>query len=429
MQVKTNYRYNIFFLVLLLALINYIDRGALSYSGEFILSEYGLDKKSWGKMLGFFGYGYMFGALLGGLMADRLGPKKVWLIAGISWSIFEILTAFAGDIGLAFFGGSVLAGFGVMRILFGFAEGPTYSVINKTIGNWAAPKERGFVVSMGLLSTPLGALLTAPIAVGLLAWTQSWRATFIVLGIVGLIALFFLMRILTDTPAKNKKISKAELEIIGKATQHQSVDNNEDKAIQWWHFFKSKTLLLNTVGYFAFQYVNFLLLTWTPKYLQDTFGYDLNSLWYMGMIPWVGACFTILLGGKISDYLLKKTGSLKIARGYFAAILLLFTTISFLSINLVTSAIVVITIITIGNALNSFANTVYWTVVIDTAPRSKVGTFSGFMHFFANIASVLAPTLTGFLVISWGYNAMFIAASIVTCLGMFCMLLIKPGKL
>lgn len=414
--------------MLLLALINYIDRGALSYSGIFIIDEYGLDKKSWGEVLGFFGYGYMFGALLGGMLSDKFGPKRVWLFAGIAWSVFEILTAWAGDIGMMFFGGSVLAGFGVMRILFGFAEGPAYSVINKTISNWAAPKERGFVVSMGLLSTPLGALLTAPVAVFLLSYSGSWKVAFIVLGVAGMIVLFFLMRVMSDYPHQNPKVSKEELAIIG----DKNIDENtlrQNINLKWWHFFKSKTLVLNTIGYFAFNYVNFLLLTWTPKYLQDTFGYDLSSLWYMGMIPWTGACVTILLGGKISDFLLHKTGSLRLARGYFAAVLLLLTTFSFLSVGLVHSVILVIAMITIGNALNSFANTVYWTVVIDTAPKQKVGTFSGIMHFFGNIASVLAPTLTGYLVSSMGYEAMFVAAGVVTCVGCFCMLLIKPGKL
>lgn len=423
-----SYRYNVFFLVLLLALINYIDRGALSYSGIFIIDEYGLDKKSWGEVLGFFGYGYMFGALLGGMLSDKFGPKRVWLFAGIAWSVFEILTAWAGDIGMMFFGGSVLAGFGVMRILFGFAEGPAYSVINKTISNWAAPKERGFVVSMGLLSTPLGALLTAPVAVFLLSYSGSWKVAFIVLGVAGMIVLFFLMRVMSDYPHQNPKVSKEELAIIGERNINENT-LTQNINLKWWHFFKSKTLVLNTIGYFAFNYVNFLLLTWTPKYLQDTFGYDLSSLWYMGMIPWTGACVTILLGGKISDFLLHKTGSLRLARGYFAAILLLLTTFSFLSVSLVHSVILVIAMITIGNALNSFANTVYWTVVIDTAPKQKVGTFSGIMHFFGNIASVLAPTLTGYLVSSMGYEAMFVAAGVVTCVGCFCMLLIKPGKL
>jgi MFS transporter, ACS family, hexuronate transporter len=145
---NTRFRYTIFVLMVLIMLINYIDRGALSYAASFVTGEYKLDKQSWGAVLGYFGYGYMFGALLGGAMADRLGPRRVWLIAGTAWSIFEMCTAYAGDLGLALMGGSALAGFAVIRILFGFAEGPSYSNINKTMSVWATRKERGFAISI-----------------------------------------------------------------------------------------------------------------------------------------------------------------------------------------------------------------------------------------------------------------------------------------
>src|SRR5260370_2801562 len=108
-------------------------------------------------------------------------------------------------------GGSALGGFAFMRVLFGFAEGPVYSTINKTMSAWATRKERGFAISIGLLSTPLGALLTAPVSVGLLMLTGSWRPMFIVLGGACLIALVVFMRGFTDRPANNPRVGAAEL--------------------------------------------------------------------------------------------------------------------------------------------------------------------------------------------------------------------------
>nr|WP_116521608.1 MFS transporter [Achromobacter insuavis] len=424
---NSRFRYRIFTMVVLLALINYIDRGAMSYAAAHITGEYGLDRGDWGAVLGYFGYGYMVGALFGGMLADRFGPRKVWIVAGVTWSIFEIATAWAGDFGLAFLGGSALAGFATIRILFGAAEGPAYSIINKTIANWATPRERGFVVGFGLLSTPLGALLTAPVAVGLLSLTGSWRAMFYILGAAGLLVLVLFMRIFTDRPDTNPRVSPAELREIQAARAEQAAAQGDAPALPWWSFFRSKTLLLNTLGYFSFNYVNFLLLTWTPKYLQDTFGYSLSSLWYMGMIPWTGACVTVLLGGRISDMLAKRTGNLKIARSWFAAGCLLATTLCFLMVSQAQSVFAVIALMTLANALNAMPNSVYWAVVIDTAPASRVGTFSGLMHFFANIASILAPTLTGYLAVRHGYSVMFVAASVATAVGMIAMLQVRPG--
>lgn len=427
---STSFRYTIFFMVVILALINYIDRGAISYASASIIEEFGFDKADWGAVMGYFGYGYMVGALFGGALADRLGPRKVWLYAGVTWSIFEVATAYAGQIGLMFFGGSALAGFAVIRILFGLAEGPAYSIINKTNANWATRQERGLVVSIGLLSTPLGALLTAPVAVGLLVLTGSWRVTLIVLGVGGLLFLIFFMMIFTSRPEENPRVSPEELKLIQEGRDGGQPVSPEGPVanIPWWSFFKSRTMVLNALGYGAFIYVNFLLLTWTPKYLQDNFGYSLASLWYLGMIPWVGACFTVLLGGKFSDWLLKRTGSLKIARSWFAAASLVCTALIFASVSQAQSAVTVIALMTLGNAMNALPNSVYWAVIIDTSPSSRVGTFSGITHFLANSCVVLAPTLTGVLVAKYGYSSMFVAAAIAAAIGALAMLVVSPGQ-
>ncbi len=168
------------------------------------------------------------------------------------------------------------------------------------------------------------------------------------------------------------------------------------------------------------------MLTWTPKYLQDTFDFKLSSLWYLGMIPWIGACITVLLGGRISDALRRKTGSLRIARSGLAVVSLFFTAVCFMFIPAMSSVTGVLLLMAVGNAFNFVPNTVYWTVIIDTEP-SKAGTFGGVTHFFTNIATIVAPTLTGVLVKGYGYSAMFTAAAVAACIGMVAMAFVKPG--
>jgi sugar phosphate permease len=425
---QQNYRYKIMMMMVLMVMINYIDRGAISYGQKEIIAEFGFDTIAWGAVLGYFGYGYLFGSLFGGILSDKKGPKFVWIVIGISWSIFVISTAFAGDVGKALFGGSALAGFAVVRILFGFSEGPTFSTINKTNANWATPKERGFAASVGLLGTPLGALLTAPIAVGLLSLT-NWKVVFIILGSLGLLWIIGWSKMFTDLPENHPKVSKDELERIRSVKDllpdEKMVGQNDD-SVRWYYFFKSPTLLFNALGYFSFQYINFLLLTWTPKYLQDQFGFQLSSLWYLGMIPWVGAIFTVLVGGKISDALRVKTGSLRIARSGLAVISLLLTAICFMMIPTQDTITGVLILMAVGNAFNFLPNSVYWSVIIDTEP-GRAGTFGGITHFITNIATVLAPTLTGFLVMNYGYSSMFVAAGIAAVIGMIAMAFVKPG--
>lgn len=423
-----NYRFLIMGMIVFMVVVNYIDRGGISYAQKEIISTYGFSTAAWGSVLGYFGYGYMVGALFGGVLADRKGPKYVWILAGLGWSVFEMATAFAGDIGMALFGGSALAGFAVFRVLFGFAEGPVFSTINRTNANWAAPKERGFAASLGLLGTPLGALLTAPVAVALLSVT-SWQIMFVLLGVVGIVWVVVWAKVFTNQPEQHPKVSEEEIAVIRSEAdllENETTVVAEDPDVKWYHFFKNPTLVFNTIGYFAFQYVNFLLLTWTPKYLQDVFNFKLNSLWYLGMIPWIGACFTVLLGGKISDALRRKTGNLRIARSGLAVVSLLLTAVCFILIPTVHSIVAVMTLMAVGNAFNFLPNSVYWSVIIDTEPN-RAGTYGGVTHFFTNIATIVAPTLTGFLVGSYGYPSMFIAAVVAVVIGMVAMLFVKPG--
>lgn len=426
---RRNFRYVVFAMVVAITVINYVDRGAISYAAGPITDEFGLDAVAWGQVLGYFGYGYMAGALVGGVLADRQGPRWVWLWAVTAWSVFEAGMALAGQIGIVLFGGSALAGFAMFRILFGLAEGPTFSTINRTMANWATVRERGFAASLGLLGTPLGALLAAPIAVGLLTLTGDWRWMFVILGAVGFVWVLIWRRTFTDLPEDNPRVSSREIETI-RSTEDMTGDERsiatEDEKVPWWTFFRSRTLLCNALGYFAFQYVNFMILTWTPKYLQDTFGFELGALWYLGMIPWIGACFTVLLGGRASDWLRRRTGSLWVARSGFAAASLLLTTLCFSTIPLLPSVWTVLLVMSIGNALNSLPNAVYWIVVIDTAP-TRAGTFGGISHFITNIATIVAPTLTGYLVASQGYGSMFVATAVATGLGMLAMVFVRPG--
>lgn len=427
----TRFRHVIFALLVTVALINYIDRGAISFAAEGITHEFGFDKAKWGEVLSFFGYGYMVGALIGGWCADRFGPRTVWLWAGTLWSILEIASAWSGEIGMALLGGSALAGFGLVRILFGFAEGPAYANINRTMADWAAPKERGFAVALGAVSTPLGALLTAPVAVGLLTITGSWRTTFVVLGALGLVWLVAFMVLFRNTPEEHPRVSEAELAVIRAHDEEEGPEQAHDTdgpRVPVWRFFTSRTLMLNAVGYFAFQFVNFTILTWVPKYLQDGFGFSLTSLWYLGMIPWILPCITVLLGGRISDAIRRRTGSLVKARVLLALVSMALTATCFLIIPTVQSAAAVLALMAVGNGLNSLPNSVYWSVVIDTAP-SRAGTFGGITHFIANTATVLAPLVAGRLAAAYGYPAMFLAVGVVTLIGMAAMALVRPGRL
>lgn len=424
----TRYRYLIIFMVLLIMIINYIDRGALAYAQRDIIKEFGFTPAQWGSIQGYFGYGYIFGGLFGGALADKKGPRFVWLTFVTLWSIFVASTAYAGNIGIAFFGGSAMAGFFVVRALFGFAEGPSFVSMSRTLANWVSPKERTFTSSITLIGTPLGSLITAPIAVFLLSVTD-WRTLLLILGGFGIVWAIIFARIFTNLPEEHPKVSKEELAEIRSGATALKVENDAIQVQEghWYDFFKNSSYLCNTVGFFGISYIIFMLLTWTPKYLQDVYNMSLSSLWYLGMVPWIGPIFTTPLGGKIADTIYARTGNLRMARNSVAMVSLLLSGICFIMIPQVGTMTGVLTLMAFGNSAALASNSIYWSNLIDIDP-SRTGTFGGIMHFLGQIAAMAAPTVTGMLVSSYGYNAAFVAAGTICLVGVICAFFVKFDK-
>lgn len=71
----TRFRYLVLLGIVVITVVNYVDRGAIAYAASGIIGEYRLDPVAWGQILGFFGYGYMFGALAGGSWLTGRAPN------------------------------------------------------------------------------------------------------------------------------------------------------------------------------------------------------------------------------------------------------------------------------------------------------------------------------------------------------------------
>ena len=115
------YRYFIITMIVIMTMINYIDRGAISYAQEDIIKEFGFDTIAWGSILDTLAMVTCLVHCLVELLPIK-GPKFVWILAGTAWSLVEIAMAFAGELGMAIFGGSAIAGFGLLRVLSVFQK-------------------------------------------------------------------------------------------------------------------------------------------------------------------------------------------------------------------------------------------------------------------------------------------------------------------
>lgn len=176
--------------LLLLHILNQIDRQLVSAFAADIMRDLSLSRGQFGLIAGLaFSGVYAFAALMSGVLADRFGRVPV-LATGVGiWSVF---TALAG----------MAQGFWTMLGARPFvAAGEATLVPTATNVILARTPDRYKAAALGLFfaGIPLG-IGGGFLIAGLLGPQIGWRGTFLVMGMLGLVALFAVTRLRDDRP-------------------------------------------------------------------------------------------------------------------------------------------------------------------------------------------------------------------------------------
>jgi len=154
------------------------------------------------------------------------------------------------------------------------------------------------------------------------------------------------------------------------------------------------------LGQFAGNSTLVFFLTWFPTYLATERHMGWLKVGFFAVMPFIAASIGVMLGGIVSDWLLRRTGSANIARkGPIIAGLLLASTI--ITANYVEGDAAVIAILSIaffGQGMVGLG----WTLISDIAPRNYMGLTGGVFNLMANLAGIVTPLVIGFIVSSTG---------------------------
>ena len=413
---KDNYRWKIAGLLFFAGMLNYLDRAALSVVAPLLKPELHIDDAQMGFIFSSFFIGYCALCFVGGWAADTYGPKKVFAWAAGVWSLFCGLTAIiTGYVHLLIF-----------RVLFGMGEGPMGTTTNKAITNWFPREEAGRALGFTNCGQPLGAAVAGPI-VGLVALNYGWRVSFVVIALLGALWLVAWLLIFKDTPEQHPKVSEAERELIRVSRAEVLVEGVQEGRSLVSYIFSAPVLAVAT-AFFCFNYVLYFFLTWLPSYLMDFQHLDIKSMSIIAVIPWLGAALGFLGGGFVTDALARKLGNVILARkcvlivglGVAATCVMITTQVSSLSM--------AVACITVSSVFLFVTPQICWGLIQDIVPKNRVGGTGGFVHLLANLAGIIAPSLTGLVVqYGGGYNVAFVITAGVCGLGMLVVILAVRG--
>ncbi|MDO9710908.1 MFS transporter [Paracraurococcus lichenis] len=376
-------RWFIIALLFLGGAISYLDRAALSIAAPLVARDLGLDPARLGIVFSSFFFGYALFCFVGGWAADRIGPKNVFTLAMTVWSVFCGLTAAATG----------LVSLLLIRVVFGMGEGPFSSTANKLVSNWFPREEQASAVGMANAGQPLGAALAGPV-VGFIAVSFGWRISFVVIAAVGLLWVVAWMLLATDRPDQHRWLDMAaRARAVQERTRRAAAP-----ALPLGTYLRRPAILATGFAFFGYAYILYFFLSWFPTYLTMSQGLSVQRMGAVNAIPWLVGFVGLASSGFVCDAIFRRRGDALFARKLVLVGSLLVAAVCVALAGIVRGVVPVVALMAVSVFFMYLTASTYWAIILDTVPEARVGGVSGFVHLIANLAGIVAPSVTGFLV-------------------------------
>ena len=391
-------RWVIAVLLLLISVLNYVDRQTLSILARTIQNDLKISDTGYTRVVQAFQLTYAVMYLLSGRILDVVGTRLGQLAFIIWWSLANMLTGLAqGVVSLAFFRG-----------LLGIGEPGGYTASAKAVSEWFPVREKGMAVGLYTMGGTLGAAIAGPL-VAFITMHYGWRMAFVVTGSLGLL-LALLWLLVYHKPAEHRHLSIEERNYL--ATEGVLSPNTaETKLLSWKELVKLKPMWLVLVSRMITDPVWYFYLFWFPKYLQDARGFTLSDVGSTIWMVFVAADLGSLLGGWLSGKFLKGglppiNARLKVMSGA-ACLLLLSCAMPFAPGKVWPIALA---------SLLAFAHMAWMTCIttfsVDIFPSTIIGSAHGAIGAGSAFGGFLSTAVVGWLITHFSYSPTFFVMSL-----------------
>jgi len=363
-------RWRIAVLVSAAIAISYLDRQTLPVAVNAIAKDIPLSNEQFSTLQSAFLFSYAFMYAGGGKLTDVLGTRRGFTVIMIFWSLACATHAFA----LSF---AMLA---VSRFLLGMGEGGGFPAATRAVAEWFPTHERSSAMGIINAGTAVGAVIAPPLIAVILSFL-SWRAIFVISGVLGLLWTFW-WRLSYFSPERN---SEANTPSAVESAAH----------LRWIDLLRIREVWGMVTAKFLSDAAWYFYLFWLPKYLYDARGFDIKAVGAFAWIPYAAAGIGCLGGGWFSSYLVRREFSLsaarKLALGLSAAVMPLVIFVPYVAVSW---AIAIFSVAYFGQQSWS---TLVMVLPTDLLPRRVVGSVAGLVGFGGAMGGIAFGQLAGYL--------------------------------
>jgi AAHS family benzoate transporter-like MFS transporter len=322
--------------------------------------------------------GMLIGALLAGTLSDRIGRRKLIIIAVVWFSIAMAACALAP---------SALA-FGAFRAIGGLGLGALFPVVTAMIMEFAPQSRKAIAYSFTLFGYLAGGILAGVLGL-LLINSVGWRSMFWI-GALPLLLVPVVIKMLPESPAW--------LAARGEPTKAQVIATRFGISIEASPPAKSTVgaifrdgLATRTLLAWAIQFCSLLLVfgmvNWLPT-IMVSLGYNLQSALLFSVVLNVGAAAGAVVGSRFAD-----RGALAIV----VVVLFLLGTASVAALSAGATAIIMFLLVALAGAGTLGTQILVNVLVASIYPPNIRGTGLGWALAVGRLGGILGPLIGGAL--------------------------------
>jgi len=395
---KTNVRWLIVAMLFIVTAVNYADRSAIAIVGPVVSKDLGLDAAQMGVIFSAFGWAYVIGQLPGGWLLDRFGSKTVYGLSLLFWSICTLCQGLVGFLA----GGVAVVTLFLLLFLLGLAESPAFPANSRIVAAWFPKQERGTASAIFNSAQYFATVMFAPL-IGWITSAFGWPWVFGAMGGAGL-TLTCLWLKLIHNPAHHPMINKAELDYIGDGGGLIHMDDKRKETgkahgAEWdsiRQLFSSRMMVGVFLGQYCITAITYFFITWFPVYLVQARGMSILKVGFVAAIPAICGFSGGILGGVVSDWLLRRGWSLTWARKT-PIVLGMALALTMIAANYTSLQWVVVTVMALAFFGKGFG-ALGWAVMSDAAPKQITGLAGSVFNMCGNLASISTPLIIGGIV-------------------------------
>ncbi|CCD90078.1 Putative permease of the Major Facilitator Superfamily [Bradyrhizobium sp. ORS 285] len=359
--------WKITFLLFLFMLVNFADKIVVGLAGVPIMTELNLTAEQFGLLGSSFFFLFSISAIMVGFIVNKVPTRWVLLVLALIWAVAQF--PMVGTVGFT----TLL----ICRVILGAGEGPAASVAVHAVYKWFPDEKRAMPTAILSQGSAFGVILAVP-ALNFIIVTYGWHYAFGALGVVGLMWSAAWLWLGREGPL-------AEIESAA----------SREQRVPYLQLLTSRTFVGCVTATFGAYWALSLGLTWFTPFLVKGLGFSQAQAGFISILPWIfGAC-VVLTTGFVSQLLMARGVSTRMARGVLGATPLVIGGGLMAAMAHVDGAAARIALLVVGSGLCGSIYVVCPPMIGEFTPVAQRGAVMAIYGALYTLAGIVAPVVMG----------------------------------